>query len=102
MISFSVPGSAWFSAQERLDLRRYINEAGASEGFEPCKPRESPLAPEVIEGVRNGDQEAWTDFVRKHEGSWIANADRLIGGDSNPMLLEPEDIVGDALARLMK
>lgn len=88
------------SAEERNSLRRYINDACADKGFEPYRPRDSLLPPEVFEGIRKLDSDAWTKFVGKHRTGLTAYADKLLNDGGNQSLIEPEDVVYGALGKL--
>lgn len=88
---------------ERLALREYAYRACAERGFAIPNARIAPLAPEVMEGVRKGNHDAWNIFVGKHLPGFTRNADYLLrsGGDS-PTLLEPEDLVSAALMEVFR
>lgn len=102
LIGFNFPRSENLSAEERMAFRQYANQACAEAGFEPYKPRETPLPSGVIEGVRRGDPDAWATYVDKHKRHFIKNADRFLGNGNNPTLLDSEDFVSKALEKVFR
>lgn len=88
------------SQDERYSLRVYINQVCADAGIEPYKVQKGRLATDTVSGVRNADPDAWAAFVAQHHPTFVADADRLIRQRGGSTLLDSEDIVGIALAKI--
>jgi len=89
------------SVDEEVGLRLYVNEICAQRGIEPHRPHMSRLGSDLMDRVRTGDSEAWATFARKHARKFDELARRLLDRDKLPSLLDGEDIVNNAMFKIL-